>query len=162
MRDDLPPYWASTATTDRPDHTELGYRRFRCRDCKRVFNERTGTLFNRLPYPTDIVSLVVLWRFRYKLSVRNLAEMFLQQGLIFTHEAVRDWESKRAPLLSETLRKRRHGAVARCCAGSRAPLRRTRWHGPSRMEIERPSLPPSRPALCRSRRESAPLMYSVL
>lgn len=107
------PYCASTATTDRPDRTELGYRRFRCRDCKRVFNERTGTLFNRLQYPTDLVSLVVLWRFRYKLSLRNLAEMFLQRGLIFTHEAVREWESKLAPLLSETLRKRRHGAVGK-------------------------------------------------
>ena len=105
------PHCASTATTDRPDRTELGYRRFRCRDCKRVFNERTGTLFNRLQYPTDIISLVVLWRFRYKLSLRDLAEMFLQRGLSFTHEAVRDWESKLAPLLSETLRKRRHGAV---------------------------------------------------
>ena len=94
------PHCASTATTDRPDRTELGYRRFRCRACKRVFNERTGTLFNRLQYPTDIVSLVVLWRFRYKLSLRDLVEMFLQRGLIFTHEAVRDWESKLAPLLS--------------------------------------------------------------
>jgi putative transposase len=107
------PHCASTATTDRPDRTELGYRRFRCRDCKRVFNERTGTLFNRLQYPTDLVSLVVLWRFRYNLSLRDLAEMFLQRGLLFTHEAVRDWEGKLAPLLSETLRKRRHGAVGK-------------------------------------------------
>jgi putative transposase len=105
------PHCASSATTDRPDRTELGYRRFRCRDCTRVFNERTGTLFNRLQYPTDVVSLVILWRFRYKLSPRDLAEMFLQRGLIFTHEAVRDWEAKLAPLLSDVLRKRRHGTV---------------------------------------------------
>jgi putative transposase len=37
--------------------------------------------------------------------------MFLQRGIIFTHEAVRDWERKLAPLLSETLRKRRHSRV---------------------------------------------------
>jgi transposase-like protein len=55
--------------------------------------------------------LVILWRFRYKLSLRDLAEMFLQRGLSFTHEAVRDWERKLAPLLSDTLRKRRHGTV---------------------------------------------------
>ena len=55
--------------------------------------------------------MVILWRFRYKLSLRDLAEMFLQRGLSFTHEAVREWENKLAPLLSETLRKRRHGAV---------------------------------------------------
>jgi putative transposase len=105
------PHCASSATTDRPDRTELGYRRLCCRDCTRIFNERTGTLFNRLQYPTDVVSLVILWRFRYKLSPRDLAEMFLQRGLIFTHEAVRDWEAKLAPLLSDVLRKRRHGAV---------------------------------------------------
>ena len=40
-----------------------GYRRFRCRACKREFNERTGTPFNRLQYPTDVIWLVVLWRF---------------------------------------------------------------------------------------------------
>jgi transposase-like protein len=107
------PHCVSTAITDRPDRTEHSYRRFRCRDCTCVFNERTGTLFNRLQYPTDIVSLVVLWRFRYKLSLRDLAEMFLQRGLSFTHEAVREWEMKLAPLLRETLRRRRYGAVGK-------------------------------------------------
>ena len=105
------PHCASTATTERPDRTELGYRRFRCRDCQRGFNERTGSPFNRVQYPTDLVSLVVLWRFRYKLSLRDLAEMFLQRDIAFTHEAVRDWEAKLAPLLSETLRKKRSGAA---------------------------------------------------
>jgi putative transposase len=37
--------------------------------------------------------------------------MFLQWGIIFAHEAVREWETKLAPLLSETLRKRRYGTV---------------------------------------------------
>ena len=39
------PHCASTATTERPDRTALGDRRFRCRNCKRGFNERTGTPF---------------------------------------------------------------------------------------------------------------------
>jgi putative transposase len=105
------PYCESTATTEPPDRTELGYRRFRCHDCQRAFNQRTGTLFNRLQYPTDVIDLVVLWRFRYKLSLRNLAEMFLQRGIIFTHEAVRAWESKLASILTEAWRKKRSGAV---------------------------------------------------
>jgi putative transposase len=105
------PHCASIATTARPDSTVLGYHRFRCRDCKRTFNERTGTPFNHLQYPTDVVCLVVVWRHRYKLSLRDLAEMFLQRGIIFTHEAVRDWERTLAPLLSETLRKRRYGTA---------------------------------------------------
>jgi len=62
-------------------------------------------VLNRVQVPTDIVFLVVFWRLRYKLSLRDLAEMFLIRGLVFTHEAVRDWEAKLAPLLAEGLRK---------------------------------------------------------
>jgi hypothetical protein len=58
----------------------LGYRRFRCHTCKREFNERTGTRFNHLQYPTDVVCLVALWRVRYKLSLRDLPEMFLERA----------------------------------------------------------------------------------
>src|SRR4051794_18902470 len=46
--------------------TDLGYCRFRCRQCGRRFNERTGTPFNYLEFPTDIVFQVVLFRLRYK------------------------------------------------------------------------------------------------
>jgi transposase-like protein len=41
-----------------------------------------------VPNPYNIVLLVVLWRLRYKLSLRDLAEMFLERGFEFTHEAV--------------------------------------------------------------------------
>ena len=74
--------------------TTLGYRLFRCRPCRRTFNERTGTPFNHLQVPTDIALLVVLWRLRYKLSLRDLAEMFLTRGFSFTYEAVREWEER--------------------------------------------------------------------
>lgn len=47
------PHCKSTATTERPDRTVLGYRRFRCRACRRGFHERTGTLFHDLEYPTE-------------------------------------------------------------------------------------------------------------
>jgi transposase-like protein len=107
------PYCASSDTVERPERTELGYRRFRCHSCHREFNERTGTRFNHLQYPTDIVCLVVLWRIRYKLSLRDLPEMFLERGLVFTHEAVREWEAQLAPLLSERLRKHRRGKIGR-------------------------------------------------
>ena len=106
------PHCASAATLDRPDRTELGYCRFRCRDGQGVFNERTGTPFHRLQYPTDVVCLVVLWHYRDQLSRRDLAEMWLQRGLIFTHAAVRNWERKLAPWLSETRRKQRRNVVS--------------------------------------------------
>lgn len=103
------PLCGSATTTQLVSKTSLGYRTFRCSDCQRKFNERTGTLFNHLQFPSDIVMLVVLWRLRYKLSLRNLAEMFLARGFGFTHEAVRDWEARFAPLITEQLRARRRG-----------------------------------------------------
>ena len=47
------------------------------------FNERSAGLLNRSQYPSDLSALVVLWRLRYKLSLRDLAEMFLIRGLVF-------------------------------------------------------------------------------
>ena len=107
------PNCQSSTTTERPIRTKLGSQRFRCRTYQQGFNERTGTLCNRLQYPTDVVCLVLLWRVSYKLSLRDLAEMFLERGVVFTHEAVREWETKLAPVLSETLRKHRRGQVGR-------------------------------------------------
>src|SRR5215213_6873816 len=109
----------SAAVTERPECTARGYRRFRCRDCGKGFNERSGTLLNHAQYPSDVIALVVLWRLRYRLTLRDLAEMFLQRGLVFSHEAVREWEAKLAPALAGELRRRRHG---------RGGARGRRWH----------------------------------
>jgi transposase-like protein len=61
--------------------------------------------------------LVVLWRVRYKLSLRDLAEMFLERGFEFTHAAVREWEARFAPLVADQLRSKRKGQAGRS------------WHG---------------------------------
>ncbi len=103
------PYCTSLETEKQAKKTSLGYQTFRCQQCRRTFNERTGTPFNYLEYPTDIVLLVVLSRLRYKLSLRDLAEMFCERGFEFTHEAVRDWEERFAPLIADQLRARRRG-----------------------------------------------------
>ena len=81
------------AISERPERTAQGYRRFRCRDCGKQFNERTGGSLNRTQYPSDVIALVVFWRLSYKLSLRDLPEMFLLRGIEFTYEAVRDWEA---------------------------------------------------------------------
>lgn len=107
------PHCASLAIQEQTRKTSLGYRTFRCSTCKKIFNERTGTPFNFLEYPTDMVLLVVFWRLRYKLSLRDLAEMFLSRGFVFTHEAVRDWEARFAPLLAEQLRAKRRGQAGK-------------------------------------------------
>ena len=86
------PHCAAPEPYEPGRRTELGYRTFRCRACKRTGNERTGTAFNHLEYPTDVVMLVVRWRLQYTLSLRDLATMFLERGIAFTHEAAREWE----------------------------------------------------------------------
>src|SRR3954452_13778475 len=75
--------------------------------------ERSATLLNRTQYPSDVVALVVLWRLRYKLARRDLPEMFTVRGIVFSYEAVREWEAKLRPALAEALRRRRRGSCAR-------------------------------------------------
>jgi hypothetical protein len=47
-----------------------------------------------------VIALVVLRRLRYELALRDLPEMFLVRGLVFSHETVRAWEAKLAPALA--------------------------------------------------------------
>ena len=56
---------------------------------------------------------MVLWRLRHKLALRDLPEMFLIRGMVFSHAAVRDWEAKLSATLAESLRRRRRGKAGR-------------------------------------------------
>ena len=109
----------SVEVTERPGCTAQRYRRFHCRDCGKQFNERSGGLLNRAQYPSDVIALVVLWRLLYRLTLRDLSEMFLVRGIVFSYEAVREWEAKIAPLLTDELRRRRHG---------KSSVRNRQWH----------------------------------
>jgi transposase-like protein len=86
----LCPHCCSARTTERSDRTAHGYRRFRCWGCGRGFNERIGSMLNRLQLLTDVVFLIVLWWLRMKLSLRDLTEILLLRCLVFSHEAIRD------------------------------------------------------------------------
>ena len=80
------PHCNSDETGRRGRRTSLGYRTFACHACGSVFNERTGTGFNYLQFPSDVVLLAVLWRLRYKLGFRDVAELLLERGYEVTHE----------------------------------------------------------------------------
>ena len=69
--------------------------------------------FNFLEFPTDIVFQVLLCQFRYKLSYREVAEFFLVRSFEFTHETVRDWEERLAPIFADELRATRKGKVGK-------------------------------------------------
>jgi putative transposase len=99
--------------SERRERTTRGYRRFRCHACDKQFNERSGGILNRAQYPSDVIALVIFWRLRYKLSLRDLPEMFLIRGIEFSYEAVRDWEAKLTPTLIDNLRRRRKGRIGK-------------------------------------------------
>lgn len=99
---------ASTNTTRLKQLTNQGYLRFRCCGCGQTFNERTGTPFNFIEVPTDLLFEVLLCRVRYKMSYRDVAEYFLLKGFQFTHETVRDWEERFASIWAEELREKRN------------------------------------------------------
>ena len=63
----------STAVSERSERTAQGYRRFRCRDCRKQFNERSESLLNRTQYPSDVIALVMLWRLRLQTQPARFA-----------------------------------------------------------------------------------------
>src|SRR4029078_9882571 len=105
------PHCQSSTARRRKVRTALGYPTFWCASCRRRFNERTGTPFNELQPPNDVVLLAVLWRLRYKLSFRDVAELLLQRGYVVSHETIRVWEFRFAPLVTQQLRGRRRGPI---------------------------------------------------
>ena len=70
----------SAGVTERRDLTAQGYRRFRCRDCGKQFNERSDGVLNRASLPSDIIAFVVFCRLRYRLTLRDLSEISCYAG----------------------------------------------------------------------------------
>src|SRR5690349_20818039 len=101
------PFCKNAKTHLRKKKNSLGYKTFYCGTCDLTFNERTKTPFNNLSIPTDVLFLVLLYRLRYKLSLRDVAEIFLERGFEFTHEAVRNWEERFANLFTDKLKAKR-------------------------------------------------------
>jgi putative transposase len=99
----------SASATERREVTAQGYRRFRCRDCGRQFNERSHGVLNRTSLPSDIIAFVVFCRLRYRLTLRDLSEIMALRGIEISHETVRDWEATLLPIMGDELRKRRRG-----------------------------------------------------
>lgn len=107
------PHCQSAEVTKRRRRTSLGCRIYFCNSCRIQFNERTGTPFNNLQFPTDIVLMAVLWRLRYKLGFRDVAELLLQRGFEISYETIRTWELRFAPHVAENLRRKRRGRSGR-------------------------------------------------
>ena len=71
----------SAAVAERPERTARGYRRFRCRDCGKQFNERSGGLLNRTQYPSDGHCQLIQLRAKFD----RMAERARAHAAIRTH-----------------------------------------------------------------------------
>jgi DNA-directed RNA polymerase subunit RPC12/RpoP len=49
----------SLAASERPERTAQGYRRLRCRNCGKQFNQRSMDLLNRTQHPSAVFARVV-------------------------------------------------------------------------------------------------------
>nr|MCH9769771.1 IS6 family transposase [Gammaproteobacteria bacterium] len=66
------PHCDSKCTSKLKLKTRLGYLQFRCSDCSKQFNERTGTPYNYIEYPTEVVTLAVYLYYRFRNSLDNV------------------------------------------------------------------------------------------
>jgi len=74
------PQYQSKNTIKRKKKTVLGYLQSHCRDCCKQFNERSGTKFNFIEYPTKVVRMAVHYYYRFKVSLDDVAELMMMRN----------------------------------------------------------------------------------
>lgn len=88
--------------------TVLGYQEYRCRDCSRQYNERSGTPFNFIEYPNEVVMLAVFYYYRFKVSLNDVVELMQMRGFNLSHQTVHNWVQTFGIELGLKLRKKRY------------------------------------------------------
>ena len=64
-------------------------------------------VIQRLHYPLEVMLLCVRWYAAYPLSLRNLAEMMAERGVVVDHATVHRWALKILPVLALVFRSRK-------------------------------------------------------
>ena len=85
------PHCSSTDTYTCTSRTSLGYQEYRCRECQKQYNERTGTVFNFLEYPTEAVMLTVFFYYHFKVSLDDVVLLMQMRGFHLSHQTVHNW-----------------------------------------------------------------------
>ena len=106
------PHCASGNTRKQTKLTSLGYKAYKCRNCSREYNERTGTAFNHTQYPTDVIMLTIHYYYRFKVSLNDVVELMLMRGFNISHQTVHNWVQQFGANLGIKLRKRRYKQCA--------------------------------------------------
>lgn len=103
------PHCQSTNTKQIKKETVLGYEQYRCYNCGRQYNERTGTKLNFIEYPTEVVMIAVHYYYRFKVSLDDVVELMTMRGFNLCHQTVHNWVQTFGVDLGLKLRSRRKG-----------------------------------------------------
>lgn len=103
------PYCESSHISSSKKKTKLSYLQYRCRDCARQYNERTGTVFNFIEYPTEIVIMTVIYYYQFKTSLDDVVKLMLMRGIELSHQTVLNWSREVGIELALEFRSRRCG-----------------------------------------------------
>src|SRR5213078_125374 len=87
----------------------LGYQQYRCRDCSKQFNERTGTKLNFIEYPTEVVMIAVSYYYLFKVSLDDVVKLMMMRGFHLSHQTIHNWVHTFGVDLGLKLRQRRQG-----------------------------------------------------
>ena len=96
--------------------TSLRYDKYRCRSCGSQYNERTGTLFNFIEFPNEVVMLTVHYYYRFKVSLDDVVELMSMRGIYLSHQTVHNWIQIFGVDLGLKLREKRRCKVGKECA----------------------------------------------
>ena len=93
--------------------TQLGYRQHRCRCCGTQYNERTGTSFNFIEYPTEVVMIALNYYYRFKVSLDDVSELMSMRGFHLSHQTIHNWCQTFGAELGVKLRSKRQGSCGK-------------------------------------------------
>lgn len=123
----------SSNTRPQKQKTNLGYKQYYCRRCQCQFNERTGTSFNYLEYPTEIVIMAVIYYYQFKTSLDDVVKLMLMRGIDLSHQTVQNWATTIGIELALEFRSRRCGTAGK------------KWHADA---VKPPNLPQCKSRKC--------------
>lgn len=106
---DYCPHCKSKKINQLKSTTGLSYKQFHCFDCNKQFNERTGTVYNFLEFPTDVVMLTVFYYYHFKSSLVDVTKHMALRGIFLSHETVRLWSQKIGTDVALKIRSARRG-----------------------------------------------------
>ncbi len=110
------PHCKSNNTRLCKEKTDLEYNQYRCRSCKKQYNERSGTSLNFIQYPTEVVMLAVHYYYRFRNSLDDVVELMAMRNVHLSHQTIHNWSQTFGVELGLKLRKKRF-----CQAN-------TKWH----------------------------------